>query len=71
MEVRMDRVEEWKRSTHAELYGEYGQPGLVQLMRTYLSGQQSRDKMLPFKVGILAIVIPVCYDVVKHLIGWR
>jgi hypothetical protein len=67
----MDRVEEWKRTTHAELYGEYGQPGLIQLMRTYLVGQQGRDRFLPLKVGVLAIVIPLGYDIIKHLIGWK
>jgi|HubBroStandDraft_1064217.scaffolds.fasta_scaffold52220_8 hypothetical protein len=67
----MDRIEEWKRTTHAELFGEYGKPGLIQEMRTFFAVQQSRDKSLPLKVGVLAIIIPLGYDIIKHMAGWK
>ena len=71
MDSRVTRLEEWKRTTHEDLYGSYGRPGLIQLMRDFFAVQGAHDRYLPLKVGVLAILIPIAYDVLKHLAGWK
>lgn len=72
MEVRMDRLEQWKTVTDGHLYGKgYGDPGLIQEMKTFLESRKRSDSGLVWKIGIVAVVLPIAYDILKHAVGWR
>lgn len=71
MEVRMDRLEQWKQSTDVQLYGSYGKPGLIQEMRTFFDTRRRSENSMVMKIAVLAIAMPIFYDILKHLGGWR
>jgi len=71
MEVRVSRIEDWKENTHSDLYGSYGQPGLISQMRSFIDARKKSDNSLVWKIAIAAILFPIAYDVIKHLAGWR
>jgi hypothetical protein len=67
----MSRVEDWKDTMDAQLNGSYGQTGLIQQMRNFLEARKKSDNSLVWKIAIAAILLPIGYDVIKHLIGWH
>lgn len=71
MEVRMDRLEQWKANTDAQLYGSFGKPGLIQEMRTFFDSRKRSDNTLVLKIGAMGILLPIAYDILKHIGGWR
>jgi hypothetical protein len=71
MEVRMALIERWKEDMNAILVGEFGQPGLVQQMRTFIDNKKESDRWVVVKVAIAAIGAPILYDAFKHWVGWK
>lgn len=69
----MARYEGWQERVHLDLYGGNGQTGVVPEIRTFLEIQKRRlneaQWKAPVLVGLLAIVIPILYDISKHALG--